>query len=89
MRNALKNQKVLLIDEKYVKENNLVSSEVRWDHVVKLFEFERDMKLKNGSHLKKKDIQLTNFSKMKVSHALHVLSKKSGNVMSWYVQKYP
>ena len=35
------------------------------------------------------DCKLTNFSKMRVSHAFHVLSKKSGNVMSWYVEKYP
>ena len=89
IRNALYNRKVLWISEKYVKENNLVSSEVRWEHIVKLVEFEKKMRLKNASHLSKKDIELTNFSKMKVSLALHVLSKKTGSVIRWYVDNYP
>ena len=49
IRNALYNRKVLWISEKYVKENNLVSSEVRWEHIVKLVEFEKKMRLTNAS----------------------------------------
>ena len=41
MRNALYNNKVLKIKERYLKLLNLTSTEVKWEYIVKLFEFDQ------------------------------------------------
>ena len=77
------------MDAEYVAAYNLISSEVKWDHIIHLFEFCFKRKLKIAGHLTKGDIELTKFSKMRVAPALHVLSRKTGNAIRWLVSHYP
>ena len=89
IRNAMYNNGVIWIDAEYVLAYGLVSGEVKWAHIVHLFDFCFERKLKIAGHLTKADIELTKFSKMRVSHALHVLSRKTGNAIRWLVTHYP
>ena len=89
MRNAMLNNKILEMDAEYVLAYSLVSGEVKWAHIVHLYEFCYERKLKIAGHLTKADIELTSFSKMRVAPALHVLSRKTGNALRWLVSHYP
>ena len=70
MRNALYNNKVLKIKERYLQLLNLTSTEVKWEYIVKLFEFDQKHVLKIAPHIKAKHIyKLGHYNKMKVSWA--------------------
>ena len=77
------------MDAEYVLAYSLVSGEVKWAHIVHLYEFCYERTLKIAGHLTKADIELTSFSKMRVAPALHVLSRKTGNALRWLVSHYP
>ena len=89
IRNALLNNKSLKIHPEFVKAFNLFSDEVKWDHIVKLFDFDFENKLKIAPHLKKHYIQIGHFGKMKVNPAVAVLSKATGHALRWLHCQYP
>ena len=90
MRNALYNNKVLTIHKKYVESLDLPSEFVKWEYIVKLFEFDQKHCLKIAPHLKRQHIEkLGNFGKMKVGWAKAVLNKATGKALRYYNEHYP
>ena len=89
MRNALKNNGTLQIDIDYVKRKNLVSDEVKWSHIVQMYEFDRRNKLKIACHIKRRYLKIGHFNKMKVAPARAVLSKRTGKCLRWFHEHYP
>ena len=90
MRNALKTHGVFTIDKKYVEQEKLVSNQVKWEHIVKMVEFqENNRQLKICPHLSRKDIELNNFEKMRVKPATHVFSKETADGLEFCHKHYP
>ena len=58
MRNALKNNGIIKVHIDYVKQKKLVSDEVKWSHIVRMYEFDRKNKLKIASHIKKRYLKI-------------------------------
>ena len=88
MRNAAHNN-ILLIAEKYVQMYGLVCCEVKWEHIVRVFEFDNKHKLKIAPHLKRRYVYFGHFGKMKVAPAKAVLGKATGQAIRFLVQHYP
>ena len=89
MRNALKNNGIIQIHIDYVKKKDLVSDQVKWSHIVQMYEFDRKNKLKIASHIKRKYLKVGHFNKMKVAPAIAVLSKRTGKCLRWFNEHYP
>ena len=90
MRNALYNNKVLKIKERYLKLLNLTSTEVKWEYIVKLFEFDQKHVLKIAPHIKAKHIyKLGHYNKMKVGWAKAILCEKTGHAIRFMCNAYP
>ena len=88
MRNAAHNN-ILLIAAKYVQMYGLVSPEVKWEHIVRVYEFDDKHKLKIAPHLKRRYVYFGHFGKMRVAPAKAVLSKATGQAIRFLVQHYP
>ena len=83
------NNKILLIADEFVKKFNLVSNEVKWSDIVKLFEFDSKRELKIAPHIKKRDIQVGDYDKMKVAPARAVPSQATAHSFRQVVIDYP
>ena len=89
-RNALFNNKVLTLGDKYVQEAELEHNEVKFEYIKKMVEFQEDNRqLFICPHLSRTDIDIGRFTKMKVKHAKHVLSRETQSALEFCVDKYP
>ena len=61
IRNALKNNKVLIISDKFVKQLNLPGNKVKWEYIKKLVHHDFERVLKVAPHLKSKHIDVVKF----------------------------
>lgn len=88
LRNGLLRDKVFLLDAKIVAEKALETDMVQLSVIQKLIDFQDTKELKIAPHLTRECIEITNFSKMKVGPAVHLLSRETGNAIRFMVAHY-
>ena len=91
IRNGLLKNKSFKIDEKYVKEFDLATNEVRLSTIQKVVDLQKDMELKIAPHLKPNMVnpKMSPFDKMHVNPARSVLSRETANAIRFCIEHYP
>ena len=90
IRNALLNNKVFKIDDRFVKEFKLSTNEVRLSTIEKVVNLQSNMELKIAPHLKPSMInpKMSGFDRMRVNPARSVLSQETANAIRFCTEHY-
>lgn len=76
LKNCLINNKLFIIPENIVHDNNINFSDVQYDHLRELLEIQENMVFKLTRKIKLHDLENSRFGKMKVNKAKQILSRE-------------